>query len=131
MDIIKFSKMIKEDFLINRETLNDKIYHIPNLHSKYLKYFYEISNKLIDLETERDTLYIKKRKYYLNKTDEIIKDTQVKFFIEGDEEYSALINKIRKKELKLKIVDDALKRCGTISFFVKNIIDYENFLVGK
>lgn len=131
MDIIKFEKMVKDDFFVTRENLAEKIYKIPNLHSKYLKFFYKISNALIDLETVCAKLYIKKRKQILEESDEEIKPTHVDFYVNGDSEYSTLSNKIKKKKLELKIIDDALKRCGTISFFIKSIVEWERFLVGQ
>lgn len=130
MNIEKFEKIIKDDFYITRENISSKIYRIPNLHSKYLKYFYELSNILIDLETKRAKLYLKKRKDLLENSDEEIKISQIDFYLHGDEEYSTLLNILKKKKLSLQIVEEALKRCGTISFFVKNIIDWERFLVG-
>ena len=131
MDIKKFEKMVGEDFYITRENLASRIYQIPNHHNKYLRGFYKVSSELIDLETKKDNLYIKKRKYFLNEVDEEIKSTQVDFYIKGDPEYAALLNKVNKKKLEVKIVEEVLKRCGTISFFIKSIIDYENFLVGQ
>lgn len=130
-DIKKIEKMIKKDFHITRENLKSKIYTIPNIHSKYLRNFFYISKIVIDLETEKDLLYIKKRNYYLNDYPEIIRPTQVDFYIRGDKEYAELSNKLATRKLELKIIEDALNRCATISYFVKNIIDYENFLVGQ
>ena len=131
MDIGKFEHMVQEDFLITRENLASKIYKIPNIHAKYLRMFYEISNILIELETKRAKLYIKKRKQILEESDEEIKTTQIDYYVHGDSEYSDLLNKIKKRKLDCKVVDEALKRCGTISFFVGNIIKYENFSVGQ
>lgn len=130
MNIDKFEKMIKEDFYITRENLASKIYKIPNIHSRYLKFFYQINSSLIDLETKRARLYLKKRKEILEEGDEEIKPSHVDFYIFGDDEYSSLLNKLKMKKLEFQIIEEALKRCGTISFFVKNIIDYESFLVG-
>ena len=130
-DIIKIEKMIAEDFNISRQNLNMKVYSLPNLHSKYLKFFYQISKDLINLESKKDMIYIKKRNYFLTDCDEIIKPTHVDFYINGDETYAKLKNKVAKKKLELKVVEEALKRCSTVSFFVKNIIDAENFLVGN
>lgn len=131
MDIIKFEEMVKNDFLVTRENLASKMYEIPNIHSKYLKFFYEISHTIINLETKKDKLYIEKRKHFLNDIDEEIKPAHIDFYIHGDGEYSALSNKIKKRKLELKIFEDVLKRCGTISFFIGNIITYEKFLVGQ
>ena len=131
MDIDKFEKMVKDDFLINRENLNLKLYTIPNIHSKYLKYFYKISKNLINLETKLEKLYIETRSYYQNEYDEVIKLNHLDFYINADDKYSKLNNKVKRKRLELKIIEETLKRCGVISFFIKNIIDYENFLVGR
>lgn len=131
MDIQKFEAMIKDDFFVTRENLASKIYTIPNLHSKYLKNFYKISYILIDLETKKDKLYLKKRKQILEESNEEIKPNHLDFYINGNSEYSELSNKIKKRKLELRVIEDALKRCGTISFFIKDIVEWEKFLVGQ
>ena len=130
-DITKIEKMISDDFNVTRENLQSKVYSLPNLHSKYLKFFYKISEILIKLESKKDMLYIKKRNYFLNDHPEAIKPTHVDFYINGDDEFASLKMKYAKRKLELKVIEEALKRCSTISFFCKNIIEYENFLVGN
>ena len=130
-DILKIEKMIANDFHVTRENLQSKVYSLPNLHSKYLKFFYKLSEILIKLESKKDLMYIKKRNYFLNEHPEVIKPTHVDFYINGDEVFAALKLKCAKRKLELKVIEEALKRCSTISFFCKNIIEYENFLVGN
>ena len=126
----KIKKEVDKDLEITQENLDTKIYEIPSLHSKYLRLYYHESLILEKMETALARLYVKKHHYYRHDYDYVIKDSQVSWYIDGDEEFSKRKYQINKQKLQVDFLERTLKKINQLSFDVKNIIEWVKFQSG-
>lgn len=130
MNWSEFEKQVEEDFTIRKDHLNTKLLEIPKLHSKYLRFYFKEKNKLIKLESELKILYSKRWYYYKNDYDHTIEDKHIQWHIDGDEEYSKKLLAVNRQKHLVDYFNQLIKKSNTLSFDIKNIVDWERFVSG-
>lgn len=127
----KYLKMAEEDLDFNKADLEDKLRQIPNLHNKWLRHFYRQSHKLMVKEKEQSKMWREKLNYYLFEYKYEVKHTQVKFYIESDDEYSVLFYQVNCQKKIVEMLEGILKKVSNLSFDVNNLIKFKELKAGK
>lgn len=134
MKIAKLEKYISEesdDLLIENDKLNSKMMSLPQIHSKWLKYFYRESMLLLKYEEEEKKIFRKKFEFYLTQYDVEIKSNQVKWYVESDDEYIRISRKVNIQNKVVSYLEDVVKKVNNLNFLIKNIIDWKKFISGN
>lgn len=121
---------IDTDLTLTADNIGDKLYKIPNLHSKYLRLYYQESLVLEKLEAKLARLYKKLFKYYTTEVDYIVKPAQANFFIFGDDKYSEAKFVVSKQKLQVDYLERTLKKVNNLSFDIKNLVEWSVFQNG-
>jgi hypothetical protein len=119
------------DFNFDKADLEDKLRSIPNLHSKWLRYFYRQSHKLIVKEKELAILWRDKLNHYLFNYEYEVKHTQVKYYIESDEQYSVVYYQVNCQRKIVDCLESILKKTTQLSFDINNLIKLKELKAGK
>jgi len=121
---------IEDDLNITAENIEKKIYMVSGLHSKYLRHFFNTKYKLNKKQKELNILY--KTLYYKIKDDseEILNQKEIIFNVLGDPEYAQLNFEVQTLIDFVDILDRTVKKVNNLSFDVKNIISWNNYIQG-
>lgn len=131
MNLKDLLEQINTDFDISHTNLQDKLYEIPKLHAKYLRIFFGEKVKLNKLESNLAELYRNKYYYYKEDCDRLPQSTkEIEFNILADEEYSELNKETKNQAALVEVLDRAVRKAERLSFDVKNIIEYLNYVNG-
>lgn len=131
-DIIEnFLKDAEADFNLSKADLEDTLRRIPNLHNKWLRHFYRQSHKLMKKEKELSQCWRDKMNYYLFDYNYEVKHTQVKFYIDADEEYSTLFYQVNCQRKVVECVEGILKKTTQLSFDISNLIKFKELKAGR
>lgn len=131
MNLDDLFKEVEEDLTINFDNLQDKLYKVPNYHSKYLKMYFDQKKILNKCNEELNKLY-KKKYYYYTEQYEYKLDTvkEINFHVFSDEEYSKANLKTENQKLLVDCIERTLKRVQFMSKDVSNIMDYMKYVQG-
>lgn len=127
----RFLQEAEVDFNFNNADLEDKLRQIPNLHSKWLRHFYRQSHKLIVKEKELAKIWRNKMNYYLYNYKYEVKPTQVKFYIDSDDEYSVVFYQVNCMKKLVEMLEGILKKTTQLSFDMNNLIKFKELKEGK
>lgn len=131
-DIIeKYLEMSEADFNLDKADLEAKLREIPNLHNKWLRHFYRQSHKLMAKEKDLNKMWRDKLNYYLFDYEYEVKHTQVKFYIDADEEYSKLFYQVECQRKVVDCVEAILKKTTQLSFDINNLIKFKELKAGR
>jgi hypothetical protein len=119
-----------EDMKMEEETLDLKVYLIPNLHSKWVRYLYNEAMFLTKIEKKLLESFRKKYYYYLNDFSYTVDKKHVEWHIESDEEYSEELFKVNKQKHKVKYLEQMVRKVNGLSFDIKNMVEWRKFLAG-
>jgi len=130
MDKNELLNGIEEDLTINQSNIETKMYTIPGLHAKYLRYFFDSKLKYNKKNKELSILY--KTMYYdiQDKSNEILNQKEIIFNLLADPQYSKLNLEVQTLADLVDILDRTIKKVNTISFDIKNIISFRAYLDG-
>lgn len=121
---------LENDLNITEENLKEKLYKIPMIHCKWQKVFFNQKKKLIGKTKELSILY--RKKYYEYKEGEnLLNLKEIDFHIISDPEYSELRSEVQKLELLVSTLESSIKKISQMTFDVKNIIEYLQFINGR
>lgn len=115
---------------ITRENIHEKLYEAPILHSYFSKHLYNWKRRLKTVEIEKLSLYRKKYYYYKNDYDHVLKDSEIKWHIQTDEEYMKIEKRFYNLKQEVEQIQEMTSFCSKISFYCQNIISYEQFING-
>jgi CRISPR/Cas system CSM-associated protein Csm2 small subunit len=127
----RYLKESEADFNLDAADLEAKLRQIPNLHSKWLRYFYRESHRLLKKEKDLKICWRDKLNYYLYHYEYEVKHTQVKFYIESDEEYSKIYYQVTCLEKLVEMIESILKKTTQLSFDLNNLIKFKELKAGK
>lgn len=134
MTIDELMTMIDDDLTLNHNNLQEKLYKIPNYHSKYLRLYFDYKNKLINAQRNLDNIFTSKYHYYAGIEKDCYEFTldkkEIQFHILSDPEYSEQNNKVEKLKLLTECLDRTLKRIGYLGNDCKVIVDYQKYILG-
>lgn len=131
MKLDELFEEIKNDLELNVSNLGEKQYKIPNLHSKYLKLYFDQKKLLNTLNAKLSKLYKDKYYYYTHDYDyKLENQKEINFHIYSDEEYSTLNLKVDNQKLLVDCLERTLNRVQYMSKDVSNILDYLKYVNG-
>jgi hypothetical protein len=132
MEIKKFEDLFEEiekDLEINSVNLQEKLFKVPNLHTKYLRMFYNYQKIYLKKKKQLNELYTEIYDKYKN-GDEILDKKEIQFYVLSDKEYSDLKYKVNQLENMIDILEKTVKRVNNLSFDLKHIIEWVKFQEG-
>ena len=116
---------------------------IPELHSKYLKIYFDERRKLKALEFQSKDLSLKKYEYYNGKLsqeelDELnwepfvkrLMKNEVDMYLDSDKDIIQNNVRIINQKEKLAILEEVLKNVNQRNFQIKNAIEWKKFTQG-
>jgi len=127
----RYLQEAEADFDFSNADLEAKLRAIPNLHSKWLRNFYQQSHKLIKKERDLAVIWRDKLNYYLHDYEYEVKPTQVKFYIDSDEDYSIIFYQVSCHRKIVDMIESILKKTTQLSFDMNNLIKLKELKAGK
>lgn len=143
MKLEEISQEWIKDSKIDTTELDIESIKIPQLHSKYLKIYFEERRKLKALEFQSKELFLNKYEYYNGRlSDEELEKlnwepfvkrlmkNEVDLYIESDKEIIQNNMRIVNQKEKLDMLEEILKNLNQRNFQIKNAIDWKKFTQG-
>jgi len=127
----KYLAEAEADFNFDKADLEDALRKVPNLHNKWLRYFYQQSHRLIVKEKELSKMWRDKLNHYLFDYEYEVKHTQVSYYIESDEEYSMIFYQCNCQRKIVDALESILKKTTQLSFDMNNLIKLKELKAGK
>jgi hypothetical protein len=124
-------KAVEVDFDISYKNLNEKLYTIPQLHSKYLNLLLKEKTRLYSLKQNMDKLYKKKYYFYRFEYDHTLDShKEIQFHVEADDEFSTLVKNVNAKKALVEYLESVVKKAHNIGFDIKNILQHLQYMQG-
>lgn len=143
MKLEEISQEWINDSKIDTTELDIESIKIPQLHSKYLKIYFEERRKLKSIEFQNKELYLNKYEYYNGRlSDEELQNlnwepfmkrlmkTEVDLYLESDKDIIQNNMRIVNQKEKLDMLEEILKNLNQRNFQIKNAIDWKKFTQG-
>lgn len=143
MKLEEISQEWIKDAKIDTTELDIESIKIPQLHSKYLKIYFEERRKLKALEFQSKEMYLNKYEYYNGRlSDEELKNlnwepfmkrlmkNEVDLYLESDKDIIGNNMRIVNQKEKLDMLEEILKNLNQRNFQIKNAIDWKKFTQG-
>lgn len=143
MKLEEYYAMIAEDFPINKANLGDEAIKTTKLFTKYIQFWSQEKLLLEKIKLSRNTLYATfitildgKGSDELNKKYPAVSNAKAKTnmvrekFIESQPEIEKLSEQLIIQEVKVEVLDAALKEIRNRGYSIKNAIDMVKFEAG-
>ncbi len=121
---------LDDDMNLDDVNLESKLLQIPNLHNKYMRFFFKEKSKLIKMQEEMRDLYRTLWYHYKNDHDFLLEKKEIVWHVESDDSYTKKLTQMRKQEHLVDFFERAVKKCNTLSFDIKNIVELKKFMAG-
>jgi hypothetical protein len=122
-------KDVDDDLEINSINVQKKLFEIPKLYSKYINIYHLYYKQLLQKRKELDKLYKLKYEEYRD-GEQLLDKKEIFFYILGDDKYSKLKHQVDGLDHLVDILDRTVKRVNSLSFDMRNAIDYLKFIEG-
>jgi len=132
-----------KDSKIDKTELGVESIKIPELHSKYLKIFFDERRRLKGLQFQSRETYLRKYEYYNGKMSEEemkalgwepfmkrLMKNEVDHYLDADKDMIQEKAKIVNQEEKIDMIAEIIKNLNQRNFQIKNAIDYLKFTNG-
>jgi hypothetical protein len=133
----------RKDSAIDSTELGLASMKVPELHSKYLKIYFEERRKLKAHEFSSKELFLKKYEYYNGKMsqeelDEMnwepfmkrLMKNEIDMYLESDKDIVQTNIRIVNQKEKLAFLEEVIKNINQRNFQIKNAIDWKKFTNG-
>jgi len=133
----------RKDSAIDSTELGVASLQVPELHSKYLKLYFEERRKLKAYEFDVKELFLKKYEYYNGRMsqeelDELnwepfvkrLMKNEIDMYLESDKDIIQSSIKIVNQKEKLAFLEEVIKNINQRNFQIKNAIDWKKFTNG-
>lgn len=133
----------RKDSIINSTELGEESVKIPQLHSKYIKIYFEERRKFKVYEFEIKDISLKKHEYYNGRMsqDELDKlewipfqkrllKHEIEMYVESDKDIIKYRVKIANQEEKMQLLEEIVKNINQRNFQIRNAIEWEKFTQG-
>ena len=133
----------RKDSSIDTTELGNESLKIPELHSKYLKIYFEERKKLKGFEFQSKDLFLKKYEYYHGKLSQEELDefnwepfmkrlmkNEVDLYLQSDKDIITTNIKVVNQQEKLNFLEEVLKNINQRNFQIKNAIEWKRFTNG-
>ena len=128
MDVI-FKKY--NDFVVYDLTnIDRKLLELPQIVSHYQNVFYGCQAQLDELELKKAEMWQAKFLYYKHQFDFVLSMSDIKQFIERDNEVLKIIRKMNVVRLIANRAEDTIKSLRDFSWTLKNLLEFEKFKAG-
>jgi hypothetical protein len=133
----------RKDSSVDATELGNESLKIPELHSKYLKIYFDERRKLKAMEFQSKDLFLKKYEYYNGKMsqeelDELewepfvkrLMKNEVDLYLQSDKDIITGNIKVVNQQEKLNFLEEVLKNINQRNFQIKNAIEWKKFTNG-
>lgn len=133
----------RRDSQIDSTELDVESLRIPELHSKYMKIYFEERRKLKAYEFQSKDLYLKKYEYYNGKLsqeelDELgwqpfvkrLMKGEIDMYLDSDKDIITNNMKMANQKEKIEFCEDAIKNINQRNFQIRNAIEWRKFTQG-
>jgi hypothetical protein len=133
----------RKDATIDSTELGLESAKIPELHSKYLKYYFDERRTLKATEFQSKELFLQKYEYYNGKMSEEelselgwepflkrLMKHEIDMYLESDKDIIQKNMKIVMQKEKLAFLEEVIKNLNQRNFQIKNAIDWKKFTQG-
>lgn len=133
----------RKDSPVDSTELAVESLRIPELHSKYLKIYFEERRKLKALEFQTKELFLKKYEYYngklsMEELDELnwepfqkrLMKNEIEMYLNSDKEIIQNNIRIVNQQEKLDFLQEVIKNLNQRNFQIKNAIEWRKFTQG-
>jgi len=133
----------RKDAEIDSTELGEESIKIPQLHSKYMKIYFEERRRLKAHEFEVKDISLKKHEYYngrmsQNELDELnwipfpkkLMKHEIEMHIESDSDIIKHNMKIVNQKEKMSLLEEIIKNLNQRNFQIKNAIEWKKFTQG-
>lgn len=135
MDIKQLQEHYLKDININERDVTKLTFSLPNVLNKYQIFYFDTLNKVSELYDKKEkTYYDILIEYKLGKSDLSnisLSSTELKRMLESTVIYRELNTKLKNKENELKLVEEMMSNIKSISWGIKNYIDYMKLKLGE
>lgn len=122
-------KMIENDFKLTHDNVESMMYAVPGLYSKYLRLYFEFKTQLSKKQKQLAEKY-KSTWIKYKEGDDLLDKKEIQFHILADEEYSQLHYETQVLEDLVDVLDRTVKKANSLSFDVKNLVEYLKYMQG-
>lgn len=129
-----------KDLLFDKNKLTEASIDTPGLVNKYYGYLITEGRILKMIENKQHEVYRELYDYYLGfAAPEIyiqkpwnrkVLKGDVEMFIQADNLYSDIVNKIEAQKYKVKYIEEIIKQLNQRTYNIKNILEWEKFKNG-
>lgn len=143
MKLEEISQEWINDSKIDTTELDIESIKIPQLHSKYLKIYFEERKKLKSLEFQSKELFLNKYEYYNGRlSDEELEKlnwepfmkrlmkNEIDLYLEADKDIINTNLRIVVQKEKLDMLEEILKNLNQRNFQIRNAIEWKKFTQG-
>jgi len=133
----------KKDSSVDSTELGNESLKIPELHSKYLKLYFDARRTLKAVEFQSKELFLQKYEYYNGKMSEEELDklgwepflkrlmkNEIEMYLESDKDIIQKNLKIVMQKEKLAFLEEVIKNINQRNFQIKNAIEWRKFTQG-
>lgn len=142
MQIEEILSYWETDCKIDELDLQKSAREIPELHSKYLRFYMTEKSELIRLKAGFKRLKLKKYEFLINPDEDGVKmgwtippqgkllKNETGLYLEGDKDLLTAEVKVTEQEEKVEILRDIMKAIRERNFIIRNIIEDRKFMEG-
>lgn len=143
MTLDQIAEEWRKDSSIDSTELGVESLRIPELHSKFLKIYFDERRKLKGYEFQSKEMFLKKHEYYNGKmSEEELKEMQwepfvkrlmkneIDLYLESDKDIININMRIVGQREKMDFLEEVLKNINQRNFQIKNAIDWKKFTQG-
>lgn len=114
----------------NKDNLDEKIMNISAEYAYFQSLYYETAKKHTIAQKVHDDLWQGKYKYYKFEFDMNLNHTEIKTFLEKDNELIEKLVEVRKLKDLLHFLEEAMKNINQLRWDIKSFIDWKKFQAG-
>jgi hypothetical protein len=133
----------RKDSSVDSTELGNESLKIPELHSKYLKLYFDARRTLKAVEFQSKELFLQKYEYYNGKMSEEeleklgwepflkrLMKNEIEMYLESDKDIIQKNLKIVMQKEKLAFLEEVIKNINQRNFQIKNAIEWRKFTQG-
>ena len=124
---VKYNEFIE----FETQQIELRLQELPSMIGYYQDIFYTLKQKHTKYQHETDCKWQEKYLYYKNDFNFTLNNAEIKSFIEKDLEYLTLKLKTQKVVDVLEQVEIVLKGLDSMSWTIKNLIEWKKFQAGE
>lgn len=143
MTLDQIAEEWRKDSSIDTTELGVESLRIPELHSKYLKIFFDERRRLKGYEFQSKDVFLKKYEYFNgrmsreeldeNGWEPFVKKlmkNEIDMYLDSDKEIININMRIVNQKEKIDFIEEVLKNINQRNFQIKNAIDWKKFTNG-